>query len=205
MLEGRLALKSSYILRRFREAGGKFVWEDLNNREIQKANVTWDGESKPVSFSVKDATDCGYLPAPGKSNWNKDRPAQLRARLITRTIRAIAPELLEGGYSTEEMEDVLRDETKIEAKPEPKPEIKAPEGHIQPTLLAPVVEEPFVWDSVVKESLSANADAVEAYMMKKNWITVGQTWEDCPVKMLNKIHKELNAFLKVCGVEVSNG
>lgn len=56
-----------------------------------------------MTFTVDDARKAGLL---GKGPWEQYRPAMLRARASSALARAVYPDLLNGLYSTEELQDM---------------------------------------------------------------------------------------------------
>jgi hypothetical protein len=102
IISGKLSKRSDAILADFRRAGGTFKWEDLKNNYVQKATVEFEGQTFHVEFDMEQAKHAKLLKA--GSQWEKSPAAMLRARLISETVRAIAPELIQGSYVPEELE-----------------------------------------------------------------------------------------------------
>ena len=105
IIGGKLSKRADAMLAEFRMKGGKFRFEDLKNAEVQRATVEFEGDTYQVSYSTADAKQAGLLPAKSGSGWAKFPAAMLRARLVSETLRAIAPEIVQGAYTTEELED----------------------------------------------------------------------------------------------------
>lgn len=202
-VSGRLTVKSDVMLADFRAAGGKFIFEDLNNKEIAKAKVHFEEyNGLEVSYSIEDAKAEGLLSG-GNPNW-KTRPAtMLRKRLISNTITAIAPEIAKGLMSDEEARDSAdaelldkahasaekRASERTEAKPEPKQ---------AESVEAEVVDDER--DALIESLGSKIAEAecekkVNAYYEAKGDIDgLEQTWKDLPTATLKKIDGKWKQF-----------
>ena len=108
LIGGKLSMKSDVMLAKFRQAGGKHQWiKDGSDGFIATAIFTFEGNSTTVSYSIEDAKRADLLAGPGKKpgNWEKNPAAMLRARVVSSGVRMLAPEVLEGSYCPEELED----------------------------------------------------------------------------------------------------
>lgn len=113
IIKGRPSMKADAMSARFRQSGGKCRWINLgDDGKEAKAEFSYDGQTLEIAYTIDDAKKVMGKDDKGKdridqpdSNWSKDRGAMLRARLITKAIRIIAPELIAGVYTPEELED----------------------------------------------------------------------------------------------------
>jgi hypothetical protein len=113
IIKGRPSMKADAMSARFRQSGGKCRWINLgDDGKEAKAEFSFDGQTLEIGYTIDDAKKVMGKDDKGKdridqpdSNWSKDRGAMLRARLITKAIRIIAPELIAGVYTPEELED----------------------------------------------------------------------------------------------------
>lgn len=113
IIKGRPSMKADAMSARFRMSGGKVRWINLgDDGKEAKAEFSFDGQTLEIAYTIEDAKKVMGKDDKGKdridqpdSNWSKDRGAMLRARLITKAIRIIAPELIAGVYTPEELED----------------------------------------------------------------------------------------------------
>lgn len=113
IIKGRPSMKADAMSARFRQSGGKVRWINLgDDGKEAKAEFSYDGQTLEIAYTIDDAKKVMGKDDKGKdridhpdSNWSKDRGAMLRARLITKAIRIIAPELIAGVYTPEELED----------------------------------------------------------------------------------------------------
>ena len=113
IIKGRPSMKADAMSARFRQSGGKVRWINLgDDGKEAKAEFSYDGQTLEIAYTIEDAKKVMGKDDKGKdridqpdSNWSKDRGAMLRARLITKAIRIIAPELIAGVYTPDELED----------------------------------------------------------------------------------------------------
>ena len=107
IIEGRPSMKADAMLAKFKAAGGKVKWIDLGDTEQKaEAEFTYGGDSLTMSFTAEQARKMvGDRYDKKDGNWFKLRPQMLRARLVTTALRVVAPELIVGIYTPEEIED----------------------------------------------------------------------------------------------------
>ncbi len=107
IINGRPSMRADMMAAKFRGAGGKCKWVNLGDDGLAaEAVFAFDGQELSIKYTIEDARNVvgDKLDKPD-SNWRKDRGAMLRARLITKAIRILAPELIAGVYTPEELED----------------------------------------------------------------------------------------------------
>lgn len=107
IINGRPSMRADMMHAKFRGAGGKVTWINMgDDGKAAEATFEFDGQSAQIKYTIEDAKNVvgDKLDKPD-SNWKKDRGAMLRARLITKAIRILAPELIAGVYTPEELED----------------------------------------------------------------------------------------------------
>lgn len=178
IVEGRLTQRADAMLAEFKAAGGRVRWIQWDE-EAARAEFEYLGDKLENCYSWEMAQKSKYpFTRDGsiKANWAASRPDMLRARLITKTLRMIAPDIVAGIYTPEELDDdrlptverapeapiaPLFDPSKeVKAKPvaesapiseAPKEETKAPEA---PAAAAPA--------AVAPESAPAAAEFVGA-------------------------------------------
>ena len=102
-IQGRPARKSIAMLSRFRASGGRIQWDAATDDCVSGTFVARDGSSITVSWTMARAQKAGLT---GKDNWKHYPQQMLRARCQAEAIRAIAPEVLMGHYTVEEVQDM---------------------------------------------------------------------------------------------------
>ena len=112
---GNISMRSDRMLAEFMERGGTCKWiTKLNDAKRQAALFTYGvNENIEVEFTIEEAKKAGYIKS--GSNWEKDPASQMRARVITRGVRAVCPGAVAGVYCPEEMQDVYATEPKTTA------------------------------------------------------------------------------------------
>ena len=107
IINGRPSMRADMMSAKFRAAGGKVKWINLgDDGKKAEADFTFDGQTLLIVYTIEDARAVvGDKVDKADSNWKKDRGAMLRARLITKAVRIMAPELIAGVYTPEELED----------------------------------------------------------------------------------------------------
>jgi hypothetical protein len=109
LVEGKLTMRSDAMLAGFRQAGGKCIWKQFNS-SVATALFEHQENKIELSYSIEDAKKAGLVKP--NSGWIKNPADMLRARLITKAVRMLAPEIVTGIYTPEEIHDM--DESKIE-------------------------------------------------------------------------------------------
>jgi len=104
IIQGKLSMRSDAMLAEFRTRGGKCIWKKTDATEAT-ATFIFEGTENEISFTAKDATLAGLLPAKPGSGWAKYPDALLRARLISKAMRMLCPEAVTGVYTEEEVRD----------------------------------------------------------------------------------------------------
>ena len=158
IINGRPSMRADMMHAKFRAAGGRVTWINMgDDGKAAEATFEFDGQSAPIKYTIEDAKNVvgDKLDKPD-SNWKKDRGAMLRARLITKAIRILAPELIAGVYTPEELEDSGAVSTPAPAKDRAarKKELEA-----EATTIA-VVEDAQTTNAVVQSTEEPVIDAV---------------------------------------------
>lgn len=186
LVKGKLTKRADAMLADFQRSGGKFKWNNLENREVQSGTFTDpDGNAYDVSYSINDAKAAGYYNTKADSSWQKTPAAMLRARVISSTLRAIAPQIVTGVYTPEEASQFDNVQPATQSKSEPKPAQKETVTS-QPILEAEPVQDainatPDTRQHLERLIFDAKAeDKVNAYFEQKGAIDqlIGSTWRD---------------------------
>ena len=164
LINGAPTMRSDAMLAGYRARGGKVIWKQADTRA---AVAVWkyDGNEMEIGYSLDDAKAAGLWPAKAGSGWAKDPAAMLRARLISKAVRMLAPEVVMGIYTPEEQAD-------FGTSPAPSTvEIRTENTHI------PKLEALF-------ESREAE---VNAYLVTAGKIKEGQNFRDLSVSDASKV------------------
>lgn len=104
IIEGKLSMRADAMLARFLEAGGRIKWKNQGDDGQQAvADFSVDGAKYTIGYTLDDATRAGASFKPG-SNWSKRPGEMLRARLISKAIRMLMPQVIAGVYCPEDFE-----------------------------------------------------------------------------------------------------
>jgi hypothetical protein len=108
IVEGRPSMRADAMLAEFRKRGGEYeIIENSVNRAA--ARFAFEGNEREFEFTMDDARRTGdCFKADGKTlkhNWSKRADDMLWARMVSRAVRRLCPEINAGLYSPEEMQE----------------------------------------------------------------------------------------------------
>lgn len=133
VIQGRPSKRSDAMLADFQAVGGVCLWLTASNdREKAEAVFThprYCPDGQTVTFDLEDAKAAGLA---GKDNWRQYAPSMLRARVISAGIRMVAPGIVAGLYTPEEVGDFAHpiDVKQREALPNPAENVTLPDPDI---------------------------------------------------------------------------
>ena len=191
VIQGRLSLRADAMLALYRERGGKVVWKQFDAAGA-RAQWIYDGNDIELAYTADDAKAAGFLPARGGSGWAKFPAEMMRARLISKAVRMLCPEVVTGTYTPEEIADF--------AQPSPvqvlasQPQAKAVNVEVVP---ATASEEPKLTLQAQVVELLAKADLLASgreFLIAKGWITAAETIKDLSESRAAKILAKPEAF-----------
>jgi hypothetical protein len=178
IIGGKLSLRADAMLALYRERGGKVRWLQFDDLGA-KARWTYDGNDVELAYTAEDAKRAGFLPARAGSGWAKFPAEMMRARLISKAVRMLAPEVCTGTYTPEELEDIQRPApatvavgvtTSSTTAPAPAP--VAVEVNIAEAEVVPAEEDGLTPQKQIFKLLT-DADLLHAgrsFLKSKNWI-----------------------------------
>lgn len=113
IVEGKLSMRADAMLGRFLTTGGKVKWLERGNEKVSANFSHGDNENVLIESSLEDMKKNGvamdktgkYL----KANWQKFPRQMLTARVISEGVRLLAPQLIAGVYTPEEVQDFSND------------------------------------------------------------------------------------------------
>ncbi len=105
VIQGRPAMKTSFLLAEFRARGGRVQWHDgPTDERVGGVFIAASGDTMDVVWTKERAIKAKLWSKPGA--WQEYPQQMLRARCIGEAIRALAPECLHGLYTTDEVADM---------------------------------------------------------------------------------------------------
>lgn len=146
IVKDKLSMKAECMLAEFNQRGGKHLWVKSDDK-VATLRLTYDQfKDFDVSFTIKDAERAGLCGKDGEINkgqngpgsWQKMPDAMLRARVSSKAIRMVCPEIVVGIYTPEEVED-MRPTVHAEARSllAPAQAPAAPQAAIGPEVMPP--------------------------------------------------------------------
>ena len=176
IVSGKLTKRADAMLAEFIADGGKFIFADLKDPKSQRAVVTYgDYVDYKVEYTIEDATLAGLING-NNPNWKSRPAAMMRARLISETLRAIAPGIVVGVYDPEEVTAAVDEQA---AEIERHVEASITMHDKKPKKAAAKVTK--MKEAVTLESLIKGHEAeVNAFYTAKGEINeeLGETWRD---------------------------
>jgi hypothetical protein len=91
---GTLTMKSKAMLANYRKVGGRVKWLETTDT-ICRAKFDFEGNETFVSYTIEQAKRAGYVKP--HSAWVTSPDDMLRARVITKTVNMLCPEVTIGG------------------------------------------------------------------------------------------------------------
>jgi len=202
IIGGKLSLRADAMLALYRERGGKVRWIQFDDAGA-KARWTYDGNDVELGYTAEDAKRAGFLPARAGSGWAKFPAEMMRARLISKAVRMIAPEVCTGTYTPEELEDIQRPAPATVAvgittsTPAPAPTPQPVEVKLVEVVQdVPVVDEQTAQKQIFK--LLSDADLLHSgrgFLISKNWIPTDGNLSQLSDSRAAKILAKPDAFI----------
>jgi hypothetical protein len=226
--QGELSMRADAMLAEFRNRGGK---HKVISRTAELASVELtgtDGDKQTFSFSWEDAKKEPFVwtwkdpvtkqqlkePIPKKNYATpRTRMQMLWARVISDAVRTMAPEIVSGTYTPEEIDDNAPSNVAplLPEKPAPAMEqqpaaspvidvVTAPEGSSvsttphEPKLAGPGILAPETVEALEVAIGPENAEAALAWLKGNNWITTNLS--QLSVKRASRILKNPAAFIE---------
>lgn len=182
IIEGKLTMRSDAMLGRFLTSGGKVKWLVRTNEEV-RAMWMHDGNEIEIGCTVEEMKANGVaLSGKGglKDNWRKFPRQMLTARCISEAVRLLAPQIVSGIYTPEEVQDFGSNTPQIPTQQAERPRLSGNRTNVieppQPT--KPEVVDPQA-EVVARLSdlLQKYEPNASAYLIEKKYIREGQTYK----------------------------
>ena len=107
IVKNRPAMKADAMLADFRKRGGKYkIVENSTTRAA--AEFDFEGQKLSFEYGMEDAKrigDCYDKGTTLKYNWQRRPEDMLWARMVSRAVRRLCPEIVAGVYTPEEVQD----------------------------------------------------------------------------------------------------
>lgn len=193
LVEGKVGLSAEIMLALIIRAGVRYRWTE---KTAEKATL-WlhraGQDPHEQSFTIEEARRAGLVGGDGqkgKFNWRAYPAAMLRARAISAAARAYCPDVTNGCYTREEMEDFAEERAEAAAAPRPPatveeilqrktaPEPAPDDGPLCPKIVAAMkaAKTPDELAELVKLARDAgdDLDAAEREAIQRTWIAANE-------------------------------
>jgi cytochrome c556 len=180
IINGSLSMKSVAVLANFMKAGGKVKWHSaLNDTEQAMADFEiGDNQLEQAAYTIEDAKRENLVTGPNKANWTQRPADMLRARLITKAVRMLAPGIIMG----------MSEETDA---PQPG---AAPAAPLLATATSePTPEQPMSLSEVLEQNDVSVADA-EAFLRASEMLAPEKGITDLTPTAQKRIMKNIDSF-----------
>jgi hypothetical protein len=181
IVEGKLSMRADAMLGRFLEKGGQVEWVRRDNEAVE-AKWTF-GKSKDISIgcTLEEMKANGVaVDKTGrnlKQNWAKFPRQMLTARSISEAVRLLAPQLIAGVYTPEEVSDFSSAPVALPSHDTVAPKVRYAEA--KPTVGdEPVIDPKAKLQSRLDELLSFYEPAATIELVRLGYIKDGQTYKD---------------------------
>jgi hypothetical protein len=168
IIEGKLTMRADAMLGRYLTTGGKVKWITRSDTEV-RAIWSKDGNDVEISSTLEEFKNNGIaMSGKGglKDNWRKFPKQMLTARNVSEAVRLLAPQIISGIYTPEEVSDFSSHD-----KPLPAPKVYVEQR--------PAIEDPAAAVTARLDDLLAKyePDATN-YLIEKKLIKEGQTYKN---------------------------
>ncbi len=181
IIEGKLSMRADAMLGRFLTTGGKVKWLVRNDKEVKAVFIHSDSEVE-IGCTVEEMKANGVAMGKNglKDNWRKFPRQMLTARCISEGVRLLAPQIVSGIYTPEEVSDFSSQDKPI-ALPS------------KPVQSAPVEQVMSVADpagavvSRLDDLLAKYEPTASEYLVSKSFLRAGQTYRDLDAMTAQRI------------------
>lgn len=195
LIEGKLSMRADAMLAKFQMSGGIVKWTSRTDKEVS-ATFAIRGNELPFTAKLEEFVANGVATARDgkiKDNWRKFPRQMLTARVISEAVRLLAPEIVFGIYTPEEVQDFT------ESKPVA---AVAPAVHqVAPTVSAEVVLDPR--KDKMEELFASRETDVNAFLIARDYIKQGQTFRDIRPDLADRIIGNPKVFMEAVNARAS--
>jgi hypothetical protein len=171
IIEGKLTMRADAMLGRYLTTGGKVKWLVRSDTEV-RAIWSKDGNDVELSSTLEEFKNNGIaLSAKGglKDNWRKFPKQMLTARNVSEAVRLLAPQIISGIYTPEEVSDFSSQD-----KPLPKP-VEYQRVETKPEVVVDPAQAVIARLDEVLEKYEPHASL---YLIEKKLLREGQTYKN---------------------------
>jgi len=190
IIEGKLTMRADAMLGRYLTTGGKVKWLVRSDTEV-RAIWSKDGNDVEIASTLEEFKNNGIaLSAKGglKDNWRKFPKQMLTARNVSEAVRLLAPQIISGIYTPEEVSDFSSQD-----KPLPKP-VEYQRIETKPEV---VVDPAQAVIARLDEVLAKYEPHASNYLIEKKLLREGQTYKNLDAMTAQRV---LSNPAKIVGI-----
>ena len=179
IIEGKLSMRADAMLGRYLTTGGKVKWLVRSDTEV-RAIWSKDGNDVEIAATLDEFKNNGVaIGANGKlkANWQKFPRQMLTARCVSEGVRLLAPQIVSGIYTPEEVQDFSSQPAPV--KPTPAP--------VLVEQVTSVVDPAGAVSARLDELLSKFEPDASNYLIEKKFLRSGQTYRDLDAMTAQRI------------------
>lgn len=199
IVEGKLSMRADAMLGRFLTTGGKVKWLERSN---EKVSASWShgcNEDVVITCTVEEMKKNGVaMDKTGrnlKTNWERFPRQMLTARVISEAVRLLAPQIVAGIYTPEEVQD-------FSDKPAPAP-VRVAVAAPKASVVEPVVDAKAALKSRLDDLLLIHEPQASLELVRLGYIKEGQTYADLDAMSAERLLNNPAKFLS--RIDGSNG
>ena len=204
IINNKPSMRADAMLAEFRKRGGKYTIVE-NSVTKAAAKFVFEGQDYDGAYSVSDAMRTGdCFDKDGKTlkhNWEHRPDDMLWARMVSRSVRRLCPEIVAGIYTPEEVEDFIGPNNAKVVHAISPDEARARQANMNSVAADPVtVEAVTVSDSTPVAGGFDICPLLEGGCFGKRWDGMPKEWLELAltVETLNAGHKA--TILKILGM-----
>lgn len=179
IIEGKLSMRADAMLGRYLTTGGKVKWLVRSDTEV-RAIWSKDGNDVEISATLDEFKNNGVaIGANGKlkANWQKFPRQMLTARCVSEGVRLLAPQIVSGIYTPEEVQDFSSASAPVQHKPAP----------VLVEQATSVVDPAGAVVARLDELLAKYEPDASNYLVEKKFLRAGQTYRDLDAMTAQRI------------------
>ena len=179
IVEGKLSMRADAMLGRFLTTGGRVKWLERSNERVAASWSHGCNEDVTISCTLDEMKKNGVaMDKTGrnlKTNWERFPRQMLTARVISEAVRLLAPQIVAGIYTPEEVSDFTDKPAALPAR-EP---VRIPVAVAKPNgNPEPVIDPKAILQSRLDELLASYEPRATQELISLNYIKAGQTYRD---------------------------
>jgi hypothetical protein len=190
MVEGKLAMRADAMLGRFLTTGGKVKWSERTNDKVEAIFSHGDSGDVVISANLTEMKNIGVATDKTgktlKQNWAKFPRQMLTARVISEGVRLLAPQLIAGVYTPEEVSDFSPSNVSIPVAPAPQVRVATKKDVIVIEEISQSSSDDVLGKSNARKELDGrlhdllliHEPRATNELIKLNYIKAGQTYTD---------------------------